>query len=352
MASHLTIWRFAAMLFAALVLAASVSAATTVEYRERVESARKVVGEMLLELAGGTAKSPAGFDAAKVVRLRELLPPAENIETPYGPVAVSNAWLHSRLDAFLTAEGWEKRGAILAEIEERLTAIAWKLSEMESAREEGAAKDEEKRQLAAILSREEYQKPTEEKESWFERWVREFIEWLMRMMPGSGPATEPTTRAAGYTSWIQIAIIAAVAVLVAFIIYRLAPLFMPAFRRKKREKKKEERVILGERISADQAAGAIFADAERLAAEGDLRGAIRKGYIALLCELSDRKLIGIARNKTNRDYLRDIRRQSEIYGPVAGLTGSFERHWYGATESDLSAWEQFRNGYRELVNRI
>jgi hypothetical protein len=52
---------------------------------------------------------------------------------------------------------------------------------------------------------------------------------------------------------------------------------------------KQERVILGERISAEETAQILFAEAEHLARQGNLRGAIRKGYIALLCDLSDRK---------------------------------------------------------------
>ena len=48
-------------------------------------------------------------------------------------------------------------------------------------------------------------------------------------------------------------------------------------------------MILGEHVSADESAHDLLAEAERLAGEGRLREAIRKGYIAVLCDLADRK---------------------------------------------------------------
>ena len=136
-----------------------------------------------------------------------------------------------------------------------------------------------------------------------------------------------------------------------FVLYKLLPLFAPRFRRIVREGR-EERVILGEKIGEDQSADDLFGEAERLAREGDVRGAIRKGYVALLCELSDRKLIGLARHKTNRDYLRDVRSRREIYERMNGLTGKFERHWYGGQTARPDDWEEFRQNCGETLKAI
>ncbi len=106
--------------------------------------------------------------------------------------------------------------------------------------------------------------------------------------------------------------------MIGFLIYKFAPFLITKFQiREKREKR--ERVILGEKIAADETPDNLFSEAERMAREGDLRGAIRKGYIALLCELSDRKIIGLSKNKTNRDYLRDVRKKRELYQNMNGL---------------------------------
>ena len=127
-----------------------------------------------------------------------------------------------------------------------------------------------------------------------------------------------------------------------FLIYRFAPYFANRFRKREKRKKKD-RLILGERIAADESSENLFSEAERLALAGNLRGAIRKGYIALLCELSDRKIIGLSRHKTNRDYLRDVRKQHELFENMSGLTSNFERHWYGFDEAEAKDWEEFRS---------
>jgi hypothetical protein len=149
----------------------------------------------------------------------------------------------------------------------------------------------------------------------------------------------------------QYILIGLILLLLGFLAYKLAPLFVPRFRRRDKPEK-ESRVILGETIADDVSASDLFSDAERLAREGDLRGAIRKGYVALLCEMSDRKLIGLARHKTNRDYLRDVRSRREIYNEMNGLTGSFERHWYGSQDARREDWEEFRRRCGDTIKAI
>ncbi|MGI8642348.1 MAG: DUF4129 domain-containing protein, partial [Pyrinomonadaceae bacterium] len=135
---------------------------------------------------------------------------------------------------------------------------------------------------------------------------------------------------------------------IGFLIYRFAPFFANRFRQRVKKEKKD-RVILGERLSADETAQNLFNEAEKLALTGNLRGAIRKGYIALLCELSERKIIGLAQHKTNRDYLRDVRQRRELHESMNGLTSNFERHWYGFDKADEKDWEEFRQEYRKAV---
>jgi hypothetical protein len=136
---------------------------------------------------------------------------------------------------------------------------------------------------------------------------------------------------------------------IAFLIRRFLPLFVKSFQ-SRQKKEKQDRVILGERLAENENAQNLFNEAENLARAGNLRGAIRKGYIALLCELSDRKIIGLSRHKTNRDYLRDVSKQHELYQNMSGLTLNFERHWYGFEDASEKDWEEFRNGYKSAVS--
>ena len=146
-------------------------------------------------------------------------------------------------------------------------------------------------------------------------------------------------------------LIIAVILVLGFVLYKLLPRLNPRLRRTALGER-EERVILGEKIGKEQSAEDLFGEAERLAREGDMRGAIRKGYVALLCEMSDRKLIGLARHKTNRDYLRDVRSRRDIHDRMTGLTGKFERHWYGSEETRADDWQEFRQNCGETLKAI
>ena len=179
--------------------------------------------------------------------------------------------------------------------------------------------------------------------------MKEIRAWLNKKFPRPNiPAGSPEglqTVSFGF----QMLLYAAVFAFIAFLLYRFAPFFVRKFRQ--REKKdKDERVILGEKLAANEDSQSLFSEAEALARQGNLRGAIRKGYIALLCELSDRKIIGLAQHKTNRDYLRDVRKKRELHQNMNGLTNSFERHWYGFDDADENDWNEFKQIYQKAVN--
>ncbi|MEJ7710534.1 MAG: DUF4129 domain-containing protein [Pyrinomonadaceae bacterium] len=87
--------------------------------------------------------------------------------------------------------------------------------------------------------------------------------------------------------------------------------------------------MLGERVEADETAADLFAEAEALARNGETRAAIRKAYIALLCELGDRKILRLEQHKTNRDYLQALLAKPALYAEVQPLTKNYETSWYG-----------------------
>jgi hypothetical protein len=167
---------------------------------------------------------------------------------------------------------------------------------------------------------------------------------VRKSISGDGTALQ------GVSLIIQIVVIRVAIALIAFIIYRFAPFLMARFGNRYK-KDKGTRVILGEKILANQSSADLLDEAEKLAHSGDLRLAIRKGYIALLCELSDRKLIGLAQHKTNRDYLRDVRKHQNIFQKMRFLTNSFETHWYGFATADEKDWEEFRQYYKETLSK-
>ena len=150
---------------------------------------------------------------------------------------------------------------------------------------------------------------------------------------------------------MRILLYVGLAAVLGFLIFKVAPLLFPNLKRTAKQKKKN-RVILGEHIAENETASDLFREADRLAREGNLRGAIRKGYIALLCDLSDRKVIGLARHKTNRDYMRDVRSRRELHPRMKVVTETFERHWYGFQESGEQDWTRFRDEYDQAIRNI
>lgn len=333
--------------FLCTVFVSGAAAASLSDYHARINAARGYADEILKYDGDGRSV----FERQKTTEIKAAIPPTENVEWPGGGLETDNRWLAASLDQLSTESNMTKRVDLLNGIDERLIAISEKIGELETAVAAGRTKDEDKQKLAEILRRQEYQKPEAKEESLFQRWIREFFEWLARVFPRPDIAPSTPEGVSSLKFGLQILIYILVIGLVGFLIYKFAPFFARRFgSREKKEKK--DRVILGERIAADESAEDLFSEAEALARIGDLRGAIRKGYIALLCELSDRKVIGLARHKTNRDYLRDVRKDRSLFVNMTGLTGSFERNWYGLRPSETQDWEDFRDRYRQTIREV
>ena len=328
-------------------------AKTLAEYRTGLQSAANHTRELLDyadDRSAGDEKDIA-YEREILARIRQSLPVTEKIEWAGFSVETGNQWLEARLKAFEEEpRDWEKRRLILTEITARLTAIEKKIDELESpAAANSRSKDEDKRKLAEILRRPEYQKPEAQPETWFDRVQRQIREWFNRKFPQPEVPQGAEQGLRSFSYGLQILVYVVVLGFIAFLIFRFAPFFAGRFRRRPKEEK-GERVILGEKLGQNEDAQTLFDEAEAMARSGNLRGAIRKGYIALLCELSDRRVIGLAQHKTNRDYLRDVRKKQALYQNMNGLTTSFERHWYGFETAGEGDWQEFKENYQKALS--
>lgn len=347
---HLGPTRLAVLVLLTCALPVAAAAASLTNYRARVEAAQKDI-EIIISIvaAGETEDEYVQYIQRTVIAIRRSLPENERVEARGGTVEVSNKWLREKLDEFSDSALDTERTAVLTEISEFLSALDAHLAELEAAADAERSRDDDKQKLAEILAREEYQKPPEKQESLFQRWLRQFIEWIDSLIPKGQVTTE---RSEGYRSLslvLQIIIYALVIGLLAFLIFRFGPRLARRLRRPDTEGR-QTRVILGESIAPTASASDLFAEAEALARSGELRSAIRKGYVALLCDLADRRLIGLARHKTNRDYLRDVRGRPRLFERMSLVTGSFEKHWYGYRPARAEDWEDFRDHYRKAVS--
>lgn len=332
------------------IISLNVLAGTMAQYREEIQKTKELANK--LNYLDPEELSPAEYSKQEreiFTKLRQILPETEKVEWKGTSIETNNKWLQDSLIEFEKDEtSSSQRTTILTGISERLSAIEQKINELENPAVSNRTKDEDKQKLNEILNREEYKKP-EPKESLYERIMNKIAEWLSKTVPHPDIPQSTTSGFQAFSLILQILIYAGILGAIGFLIYRFAPYIIKRFQsRENREKK--DRIILGERIAANESADNLFSEAERLAREGNLRGAIRKGYIAFLCELSDRKIIGLSQHKTNRDYLRDVKKKRELFENMNGLTLNYERHWYGFETAEEKDWEEFKNDYKQAVN--
>ncbi|CAN5259985.1 hypothetical protein BH20ACI2_BH20ACI2_14910 [soil metagenome] len=323
-------------------------AADVSDYHTRVATALEHVTQLRdVEETSEELVQPSQPLIAEILR---LVPRSESVDIPGSTVETGNGWLHDGLASYKEAADSESRIAHVYAIEERLTALYQQLGHLRDANVAARTKDEDKRKIAEILRRPEYQPAQAKSESLIQRWLREFTDWLAKNFPRVPALSGSPSGAGNLRLGLQVLLFALVIGLIGFLIYKFAPMISYRFGGRG-TLDEESRVILGEWVSADISSTDLFSEAEEMAREGNVRGAIRKGYIALLCELSDRKLVRLAGHKTNRDYVTEVKGNNNLLDKVRGLTGSFERNWYGLRSVSIDEWEEFRDRYRETVEK-
>jgi hypothetical protein len=275
--------------------------------------------------------------------VREQLPEKESVHFQGQTIAVDNSWLQNELNDFEKSRRATDRSAAVTRITERLKAIREHVQELKGAAAQPGDKDADKGRLAEILRRSEYVH-TAPQASALEQLIERILRWLGKLFPHPKPLQPGNLR--WLSGLAQIIVVAVCLGVIALLIWRYGPRLMSG--RRKKKKKREARIVLGERLEPDQTAADLLAQAEGLAREGNLRAAIRKAYIALLCELGDRKIISLAQYKTNRDYLNAVRDKGSLYPSMRQLTNMFELHWYGFVPAGEADWNEFRNGYQRI----
>ena len=313
------------------------------EYGKRVKSA--------IHSLESLQHSPATLSESSISStlrdVRDALPPKDLVEWKGTKFLVDNSWLDLEIKE-IERSGTSSDG-ISAAVErsvDRLRAIESRLDEIEKASLTSLpSKAEMQGRLSSILQRPEYARKKKEEPA-YARLINWILKWLNSLLPERRQISPE--RATTVSNFAQIIVIVMALAAIAYVLWMFAPrLFGP--RRKKKTEKKKARIVLGERLEPDKSASDVLAEAEALARSGDLRGAIRRGYIALLIELADRKVISLAQYKTNRDYLRSVREIRKLYSNMEVLTNNFELHWYGLAPADENDWAAFRAGYKEAI---
>ncbi|HEY9402816.1 MAG TPA: DUF4129 domain-containing protein [Pyrinomonadaceae bacterium] len=348
----------AAFLFASLCCFIAVPerafAASLEDYRARVLSATEML-EGLQRPYGETddvsAEAFGRLEERAVQGARAALPAREKIEGAGFAFDVDNRWLHEELDIYadIAADKTNQRDELLLRITERLRALDARLAEAANTAQVARDKEAEKGRLNAILRRREYNEQAAEDTALGRVW-KNFKEWLRSLMPESKPLGEGAANT--FSVVARLFVFALTAAVIIYVLWKYGAQLLPRNRAGKKKTRSEARVVLGERLAPGQTPADLIQQAEALARAGDLRGAIRKAYIAVLVELGERSVLRLAAHKTNRDYLSAIRRErAALYGDMQPLTHNYERHWYGFAPATDADWHDFRSRCQQALTQ-
>ena len=334
--------------FLVFVCAESALAVPLYDYHERVRRAITLIGTIETSLQDEKRARERSTETSPLEEVRKVLAAEETVEWNGGILHVDNNWFAEALDNYERMSPADpKRAEWLARIAERLRALDERLTEIEGPIGKAIDKEEEKARLAAILRRAEYNNQAAEGNALTRLW-RRIMDWLSKLFPERGPVgPRRESRAVNNIAQLIIALLS-LAVIV-YVGWKFLPRFMRRDMKKRKKAKHGARVVLGEQLGMDETSADLLMEAEGLARNGDIRGAIRKGYIALLCELHDRKLVRLEQHKTNRDYLRAVEANRQLHDEMKPMTLSFDNHWYGLMPAKEMDWKVFREHYQKAV---
>lgn len=276
--------------------------------------------------------------------IKRLLPKSEQIEFEGRDTRVDNGWLHALLDAYAVETDPQQRLAVLNEAVGRLRALDDHLRRAEAGSgDDGDARDK----IREILSRPVYQPEQETAvgaliKSALRRvrgFVAEIYSALRRLLEklfGAGSNS-------GWVSNVVLALVLAAAATAGAVLAKRL--------RRPRTTRKKTRLVLGEEIAADGTSRELAEAGLAAARAGDFRTAVRKLYVSLLYELSERNLIELDDSATNHEYLNKASRLSGMGAPMRFLTERFDYVWYGMAASSQDDFADYLAGYMEAMER-
>jgi hypothetical protein len=191
-----------------------------------------------------------------------------------------------------------------------------------------------------------------------QRAIERFLKWLNKLFPEPKEVKQPKD-----LTWIQ-STRAILYFMIAILVCMGLMLGYKLWQRHKKEKSEiqAEETIATPDLNADEISPADLVSrkwltlAENLIKEGSLRLALRAIYLGILAGLAEQGFISIAKYKSNRDYLKELRRREHA---VQGLVkifsedvGFFDKVWYGMYEVAMQDLNLFRSDYERILNLV
>lgn len=190
--------------------------------------------------------------------------------------------------------------------------------------------DEARRAADEILSRPEYQEPQQSLVDRAIEWVFERVGDLFSRLGGSGPGS--------VIGWLVLAGLAGAALWLIIRALRVPRRGRPG---------SGDDVVYGTERRLD--ATVWLDEAERLAAAGDHRGALRCRHQALIARVVTDGLVDDVAGRTAGEYGAALAgRLPHLAEPIHRLTEQFEWVWYGGRPVGASDYEHFRSAAAEI----
>lgn len=305
-----------------------VRVASVEAYRERVESALSAA-----RAAKGRISSPQR-SADLAGEIRELLPKAAVVKTGEGQVSASDPQLDAILGRLEDADGSEARRE-LESLERHLVSLSDALGDRDT------EVPSDPRALAALLegrgkaSEPELDNPLSE---WLATLAERVFEWLGGLASSGGGGTSR------FLTYGVMGVLALV--LVVSLVMVVRGLRASLVGRGRRRGPRPERVV-----SVVDAAEGLPADAleyaERLAAEGRFREALRALFGGAARTLAHLGLVAQTRTRTNGELLAEL--APEVASALRPLSDGFEVAWYGHVDPGRPGYARAQSQYAEVL---
>jgi hypothetical protein len=286
--------------------------------------------------AAALLRSPRGAaPASERALLLAALPVQAQVQMPAGGlVSVDNRPLAQRLSQALTNPRPGARRAGLRQGIATLDRLLEATAPAVLVPEDGQTRST----LQRVLSQPEYD--TREKgPSWEER----FVLWLSRLLDRLFPRS---SRQPGENEAAARWMLAFVVLVLAILVTRILLLVLPNLRRRARE---EPELPVGA-LLVPREPDALLAEAERRAAAGDYREALRLAYLATVTRLDRAGVLPEDRSRTHWELLRALRRSGRdpLYQQLAPLTLRLDERLYGGRTATMEDYQACRGAHDQI----
>ncbi len=299
---------------------------TVAEYRAGLSRAREMV------IAALRARQTETGWATTRGRLTAMLPAELPVRLSAGQtVTVDNRTLLQQLDGVPPAIRRARLVEVVAALDRRLAAT--------EPRPLGLDRAHAGQALRQVLSRPEF-RPKEEGPTAWDRFAQWLADLLQRLFPNA-------PRAAGGGEGLGRIMAGCVVLLLAMLLARILLLVLPELRRRRRH---EDPDLPAGELLVPSEPEALLAEAERAAAAGRFREALRLAYRATVVRLDRAGVLPEDRSRTHWELLRELRRagRDPLYRELAPLTRRLDERLYGGRAATVEDYQACRATHDQI----